>query len=84
MNTTDIPSESVPDLQRVPGRMTPMGKEDRLTASIVLCTYNGARYLQQQLDSLLAQSRLPDHIVVVDDGSADHTWEILQAFAGRV
>jgi glycosyltransferase involved in cell wall biosynthesis len=60
-----------------------MSNKSGLTASIVLCTYNGERYLQQQLDSLLAQSRLPDHIVAVDDGSADHTWEILQAFAGR-
>ena len=83
MNTTDIPSESVLDLQRVPGRMTSMSKKSGLTASIVLCTYNGERYLQQQLESLLAQSRLPDHIVVVDDASADHTWEILQTFTGR-
>jgi glycosyltransferase involved in cell wall biosynthesis len=52
-----------------------------LTASVVLCTYNGERYLQQQLDSLLAQSRLPEQIVAVDDGSTDRTWEILEAFA---
>jgi glycosyltransferase involved in cell wall biosynthesis len=47
----------------------------------VLCTYNGERYLQQQLDSLLAQSRLPEEIIAADDGSADGSWEILQAFA---
>jgi glycosyltransferase involved in cell wall biosynthesis len=47
----------------------------------VLCTYNGERYLQQQLDSLLAQSRLPGKIVAVDDGSTDRSWEILRAFA---
>jgi glycosyltransferase involved in cell wall biosynthesis len=52
-----------------------------LAASIVLCTYNGERYLRQQLDSLLAQSRLPEQIIAVDDGSADGTWEILQEFA---
>jgi glycosyltransferase involved in cell wall biosynthesis len=47
----------------------------------VLCTYNGERYLRQQLDSLLAQSRLPGKIVAVDDGSTDRSWEILRAFA---
>ena len=52
-----------------------------LTTSVVLCTYNGERYLQQQLDSLLAQSRLPGKIVAMDDGSTDRTWEILRAFA---
>ena len=58
-----------------------MNKTGELTVSIVLCTYNGERYLQQQLDSLLAQSRLPKQIVIADDGSTDGTWEILQAFA---
>jgi glycosyltransferase involved in cell wall biosynthesis len=74
-------SESVLDPQRFLERMTPMPETRELTASVVLCTYNGERYLRQQLDSLLSQSRLPEHIVAVDDGSTDGTWEILQAFA---
>lgn len=52
-----------------------------LTTSIALCTYNGERFLQAQLDSLLAQTRLPDQIVVFDDASQDGTWLILEAFA---
>jgi glycosyltransferase involved in cell wall biosynthesis len=55
----------------------------QLRLSIVICTYNGAAYLQQQLDSLLAQTRLPDEIVMSDDGSADASQSILQAFAER-
>ena len=51
--------------------------------SIVMCTFNGACYLQQQLDSLLAQSLLPDEIVIADDGSTDATLELLQAFRSR-
>jgi glycosyltransferase involved in cell wall biosynthesis len=62
-------------------RTTSMNKTGELTVSIVLCTYNGERYLRQQLDSLLAQSRLPEKIVAADDGSTDGTWEILQTFA---
>lgn len=48
--------------------------------SIAMATYNGARYLQEQLDSFLYQTRLPDELVVCDDGSTDATLEILEAF----
>ncbi len=51
--------------------------------SVVLCTYNGAAYLQPQLDSLLAQACRPDEIIISDDGSTDATLEILQLFAGQ-
>ncbi|HZX69298.1 MAG TPA: glycosyltransferase family 2 protein [Rhodanobacter sp.] len=49
--------------------------------SIVLCTYNGAAYLQPQLDSLLGQTLQPDEIVIGDDGSTDATMDILRRFA---
>lgn len=48
-----------------------------LSTSIVLCTFNGARYLAAQWDSLLAQSRLPGEIVVRDDASTDATPALL-------
>jgi hypothetical protein len=48
---------------------------------VVLCTYNGERYLQEQLDSILAQTRLPDAMLVQDDGSTDATISILDSFA---
>lgn len=51
--------------------------------SIVLCTFNGERFLDMQLDSLLAQTRLPDQLVIADDVSTDGTWRLLQAFAPR-
>ncbi len=51
--------------------------------SIALCTYNGARYLEAQLESFLAQTRPPDELVVCDDGSTDDTVAILESFAGR-
>lgn len=44
-----------------------------LTVSVALCTYNGARFVERQLDSILAQTVLPDEIVVSDDGSIDDT-----------
>jgi glycosyltransferase involved in cell wall biosynthesis len=48
--------------------------------SVVVCTYEGAAYLKEQLDSLLCQTRKPDEIVVADDCSTDATWSILEAF----
>ncbi len=51
------------------------------TVSVVLCTYNGARFLGAQWQSLLAQSRLPDEIVVRDDASSDATPELLISLA---
>lgn len=49
--------------------------------SVAMCTYDGARFLQEQLDSIAAQSRPPDELVVCDDGSTDATPAILTRFA---
>lgn len=46
-----------------------------------MATYNGAKYLQQQLDSFVGQTRLPDELIVSDDCSTDQTVEIIQRFA---
>jgi Glycosyl transferase family 2 len=57
---------------------------DPLFVSIALCSYNGAQYLQEQLDSIAVQSRLPDELVVCDDRSPDETTEIVKTFASNV
>lgn len=49
--------------------------------SIAMATYNGARFIREQLDSLAAQSLLPYELVVCDDGSADSTVAIVDSFA---
>ena len=49
--------------------------------SVVVATFNGERFLREQLDSILAQTIPPAEIVVVDDGSADGTMAILEAYA---
>src|SRR5574344_1421651 len=51
--------------------------------SIAMCTYNGGRFLAEQLDSLLQQHRRPDQVVVCDDGSTDNTLELLADFSNR-
>ena len=51
-----------------------------MKVSILLATYNGCDFLKEQLDSLLSQSRLPDEVVAIDDGSTDRTIDILKAY----
>lgn len=51
------------------------------TTSVVLATFNGERYLRQQLESLRVQTQLPDEVVIVDDASVDSTPAILKEFA---
>ena len=41
--------------------------------SVVLATYNGARFIREQLDSIRRQSRPPDEVVIIDDCSTDGT-----------
>lgn len=49
--------------------------------SIAMATYNGAPYLEAQLDSLARQALRPLELVVCDDGSSDETVPLLQSFA---
>ena len=51
--------------------------------SVALCTYNGARYLKDQLDSIASQTLPPHELVVCDDRSTDDTVAIVQAFASH-
>ncbi|MDR1346104.1 MAG: glycosyltransferase [Bacteroidales bacterium] len=53
------------------------------TVSIVMCTYNGAPYLRQQLDSIVKQTYPLLEIIIQDDGSTDSTMEILHEYAGK-
>lgn len=50
---------------------------------MVLATYNGDRFLSEQLESLERQSRLPDEVIIVDDHSTDGTAALLTSFAHR-
>lgn len=60
-----------------------MENSERATISVALTTYNGERFLREQLDSILDQTLVPDEIVIVDDCSNDNTHEILQDYAAR-
>ena len=48
--------------------------------SVALCTYNGAKYLAEQLDTILSQTVMPSEVIIGDDGSIDETRSILEKF----
>jgi len=51
------------------------------TVSVAMATYNGERYLLEQLESIAHQTRVPDEVVISDDGSTDKTVEIARRWA---
>ena len=54
------------------------------TVAVVMCTYNGEKYLRQQLDSILAQTYPIQELIVQDDCSTDTTLAILQEYEAKV
>jgi len=48
--------------------------------SVTMCTYNGGQYLEEQLESIAMQSRMPAELVVCDDQSTDDTLSIVKRF----
>lgn len=53
------------------------------TVSVVMCTYNGEKYLREQLDSIIAQTYPISEIIIQDDGSTDLTVDIATDYAER-
>ncbi len=58
-----------------------VSEANALRCAVVLCSWNGERYLPRQLDSLRAQTHRIDQYVLSDDGSDDDSWNLLQSFA---
>ncbi len=55
----------------------------RPSVSVCMATWNGAKFLPEQLETLLPQLTFGDEVVVVDDGSSDETMEILKRAANE-
>jgi glycosyltransferase involved in cell wall biosynthesis len=53
----------------------------RARLSVALATFDGSKYLAEQLESYARQVRLPDELVVCDDASSDDTVNQLESFA---
>ena len=53
----------------------------QLSPVVLFCSYNGSRYLANQLDSILGQRNYSPFVVISDDGSTDDTSTLLQHYA---
>lgn len=60
--------------------MTSIGIDIQPLVSIVLCTYNRAHCLAHAIDSLLCQSLTQWELLIVDDGSKDHTFAVANPY----
>lgn len=49
--------------------------------SVALCTYNGEKFIREQIESILHQTMPVDEIVVCDDGSTDGTLDIIESYS---
>jgi|GEM_PF-715589 len=59
--------------------MSSRGREDRL--AVIIPGYNHGHYIGDAIESALSQSRAPDRILVLDDGSQDDTTEVARRYA---
>ena len=51
-----------------------------LKISVAITTYNGEKYLLEQLESIKNQIRTPDEVVIIDDASTDDTTQMIKSF----
>jgi len=56
---------------------------DNNLVSVVMCTYNGSRFLAEQIESIRGQTHKELQIVIVDDASTDNTYELIKQFAEK-
>jgi glycosyltransferase involved in cell wall biosynthesis len=57
---------------------------EALSASIIINNYNYGRFLADAIDSALAQKYARTEVIVVDDGSTDHSRDVIKRYADRV
>ena len=53
---------------------------DKLTITAICPTFNSSNFIQRTLSSIISQERLPDELIISDDGSTDNTLDIIKNF----
>jgi len=59
-------------------------KLNKELVSVIICVYNGEKYIESSIKSALAQTYQNIEIIVIDDGSTDRTGEIVKNYCPDV
>lgn len=57
--------------------------EKKPSVSVLMSTYNGEKYLQEQIDSILDQKNVDVNLIIRDDGSSDNTKDIVKRYVKK-
>ncbi len=60
-----------------------VSRADPQRVAVVIPSYNHGHYLEETIQSVLAQTRRPDRILILDDGSADDSLEVARSFSSH-
>ena len=55
-----------------------------MIVSIIINNFNYGRYLAEAINSALGQAGVPVEVIVVDDGSTDHSREVIGSYGERI
>lgn len=58
-------------------------RTSHIAISVVMTTYNGIKYISEQLDSIRTQTLMPDEVIIADDVSSDGTYELCKEYIRR-
>ncbi len=53
---------------------------DKVTITAICPTFNSSNFIEETLSSIISQERLPDELIISDDGSTDNTLDIIKNF----
>lgn len=51
-----------------------------MSISVLIASYNGGKYIKEQLDSIIKQLSIDDEIIISDDGSTDNTLKLIESY----
>ncbi|MGH8670739.1 MAG: glycosyltransferase family 2 protein [Burkholderiales bacterium] len=59
------------------------GHGERKTISALICNFNHAKYIATAVEAVIAQTRRPDELLIMDDGSTDDSFDIIKRYADK-